>query len=533
MSLERLSADLDIIQKLDDEPNDVGGMTSEELKEKFDESGNTIKVFLNENLIPTLEECGVLSIVRSDDQSVLKYIRLSADKVLETSADGVTWEATGSSGHVILDQNGVELPQRSRMQFTNGTVEDKNGVTVITGVKGDTGPKGDTGATGERGETGPQGKTGPSVVPSVDENGVMSFTVQDTATAPQSVSVRGPQGPQGVQGAQGAQGERGPQGIQGVPGIQGIQGPQGERGPAGATGAQGPIGPQGPRGDNGADGKSFVIQDIFATIGELKAVYPTGNEYAYQVTGENNEIFIWSEKAKDWSSVGNLQGPVGPQGPQGVAGPQGIQGVAGPQGIQGVAGPQGATGPEGPQGPAGVAGQDGKSAYTSAVEGGYTGTETAFNAALSNVPAHIGSTSNPHNVTKAQVGLGNVDNTSDSAKPVSTAQATAIADAKKAGTDAQSALNTHKADTTIHVTAAEKAEWSGKQEKLIGAAGQVVGFDENGHAIAQDPGMSEVFFAGASEPDNTKLLWIDTTETTGGLKYYNGTAWAHVPVAFA
>ena len=38
--------------------------------------------------------------------------------------------------------------------------------------------------------------------------------------------------------------------------------------------------------------------------------------------------------------------------------------------------------------------------------------------------------------TKTEVGLGNVDNTSDANKPVSTAQATAIADAKKAGTDA-------------------------------------------------------------------------------------------------
>lgn len=43
----------------------------------------------------------------------------------------------------------------------------------------------------------------------------------------------------------------------------------------------------------------------------------------------------------------------------------------------------------GPQGPAGVNGQDGKSAYQSAVEAGYAGTETAFNAALSNVPGHI------------------------------------------------------------------------------------------------------------------------------------------------
>lgn len=59
------------------------------------------------------------------------------------------------------------------------------------------------------------------------------------------------------------------------------------------------------------------------------------------------------------------------------------------------------------------------------------------------VDLHIANKSNPHGVTKAQVGLGNVNNTSDADKPVSTAQATAIADAKAAGTNAQTNLTTH------------------------------------------------------------------------------------------
>lgn len=56
---------------------------------------------------------------------------------------------------------------------------------------------------------------------------------------------------------------------------------------------------------------------------------------------------------------------------------------------------------------------------------------------------HIANKSNPHTVTKIQVGLGNVNNTSDADKPVSTAQATAIADAKAAGTTAQTSINSH------------------------------------------------------------------------------------------
>ena len=144
----------------------------------------------------------------------------------------------------------------------------------------------------------------------------------------------------------------------------------------------------------------------------------------------DKECYIWSEIASDWVSVGKLQGPEGAQGPagaqgiqgpkgekgdkgdigpqgeqgiQGPTGPQGETGAKGPQGIQGVQGKQGAIGPEGPQGPAGVKGTDGKSAYQIAVEAGYTGTETAFNAALFNLPSHIAARNNPHDVTAAQV----------------------------------------------------------------------------------------------------------------------------------
>lgn len=71
--------------------------------------------------------------------------------------------------------------------------------------------------------------------------------------------------------------------------------------------------------------------------------------------------------------------------------------------------------------------------------------------------AHIGNKSNPHNVTKAQVGLGNVQNLAPADMPVSTAQAAAIADAKAAGTKAQTNLTTHanRRDNPHNVTRAQ------------------------------------------------------------------------------
>ena len=54
LTIAYLDGNLDIIQQLDDEPNDVGGLTSAELKAKFDEAGNVIKTYINDTLIPAI-----------------------------------------------------------------------------------------------------------------------------------------------------------------------------------------------------------------------------------------------------------------------------------------------------------------------------------------------------------------------------------------------------------------------------------------------------------------------------------------------
>lgn len=67
-------------------------------------------------------------------------------------------------------------------------------------------------------------------------------------------------------------------------------------------------------------------------------------------------------------------------------------------------------------------------------------------AVQTNLNTHTADKSNPHEVTAAQVGLGNVDNTADEDKPVSTAQAAAIATAKSEAIAASaSAQHTHAA----------------------------------------------------------------------------------------
>lgn len=437
--------DADITSKgVQASPDQLSG-TAEDNKKVFDRLTSGPVRDGHNKLIDALVALGVEQLIQYGSEDI-KYIRLNADEHIEVSSDGATWTEVASSGHLIYDAAGQQMPQRSRLKFGGASVVTDDGTyTIVSGVKGDKGDTGAKGDKGEKGDTGDQGPRGAAWYPAVDGLGNLTFVLSETATPPPAYNIRGPQGPQGVQGLQGAAGATGPQGIQGPRGLQGakgekgatgatgatgpagpagaqgaqgIQGPQGETGPQGATGATGPAGPTGPqgqKGDPGEDGKSFTIQDIYPTLAALKQAFPTGNEYAYQVTAENDEIFIWSELSTDWVSLGKLQGPQGPQGPTGATGaqgPKGDTGAQGPQGVQGIqgekgeqgatgaAGPTGPTGPEGPEGPQGPQGETGpqgeqgiqgpqgeagESAYTAASKGGYTGTETQFNSDLAKI----------------------------------------------------------------------------------------------------------------------------------------------------
>lgn len=69
--------------------------------------------------------------------------------------------------------------------------------------------------------------------------------------------------------------------------------------------------------------------------------------------------FVGPQGPKGEQGESGSQGPEGPQGKQGETGPQGPEGLEGPQGKQGETGPQGPAGPQGPQGPAGKDGDTG------------------------------------------------------------------------------------------------------------------------------------------------------------------------------
>lgn len=56
MALTKFTKDMAIISALDEEPNDVGGLSAAELQAKFDEGGQALKTYINDTMIPETEK---------------------------------------------------------------------------------------------------------------------------------------------------------------------------------------------------------------------------------------------------------------------------------------------------------------------------------------------------------------------------------------------------------------------------------------------------------------------------------------------
>ena len=232
----------------------------------------------------------------------------------------------------------------------------KNPPTVnVIGPQGLQGPQGPQGETGPQGPIGPQGETGPQG-PKGDAFKYSDFTQE------QLEALKGEKGDQGEQGIQGEQGLQGPVGPKGEVGE---QGPQGEQGPKGDTGLTGPQGPQGPKGDTGADGITPDMSNYYTTIqtdskiAEEIAKASLGGDGQVDLTAYATKVYVQDELEKIELTPGPV-GPQGEQGPKGEPGEQGIQGPQGPAGKDGVQGERGETGPKGDKGDVGPQGLKGE-----------------------------------------------------------------------------------------------------------------------------------------------------------------------------
>ena len=137
-------------------PDILSGTTSEN-KSVFDRMARNLLVPEHNKVVEKVNEISDAVQYRG---SGIRFVRLNSDRVIETSDTGEEWEATGSSGHIIVGQDGTQLPQRSRMKFSNCQVTDDGTQTVVNGIIGPQGEKGDQGEQGIQGVKGDKGDTG-------------------------------------------------------------------------------------------------------------------------------------------------------------------------------------------------------------------------------------------------------------------------------------------------------------------------------------------------------------------------------------
>ena len=86
-------------------------------------------------------------------ESDIKRLRINEENQTEYY-NGSKWQLLGSGGHVILNNEGITMPQTPQLQFENTVVENKGRITVVHGIKGEQGEVGPQGAQGIQGETG-------------------------------------------------------------------------------------------------------------------------------------------------------------------------------------------------------------------------------------------------------------------------------------------------------------------------------------------------------------------------------------------
>jgi hypothetical protein len=277
------------------------------------------------------------------------------------------------------------------------------------GLKGDTGEQGPQGPKGDKGDTGSAGATG-------------------------ATGLQGPKGDTGATGATGAAGPQGLKGDTGANGAVGAQGPQGLKGDTGSDGAASTVvGPQGPKGDTGDTGPAGTtnynqltnLPDLTVLATKTYADNAATTAVAAAIDSAPSTLNTLNELAAaindDASFASTVTTALGTKAP--IDSPTFTGTVNGiTKSMVGLSNVDNTTDALKPISSATQTALDAKLSSATASTTYETISNVALKAPLAN-PTFTGTVSG---ITKSMVGLGSVDNTADTAKPVSTATQAAL-----------------------------------------------------------------------------------------------------------
>lgn len=153
--IPRLAADMNIIALLDNEPNDVGGMSAEALKAKHDEAGIILKDYINNTLLPAFageygaENVGITTIggltgATNTQKALERLVELMQEMTQGAVANESITTAKLAPKAVTtakIDDGAIGTAQMAAKAVTNAKIADKTitaaqlADAIITAVK--------------------------------------------------------------------------------------------------------------------------------------------------------------------------------------------------------------------------------------------------------------------------------------------------------------------------------------------------------------------------------------------------------------
>ena len=138
MALTKLNDDLNVIAKLDDQPNDVGGMTAQALKAEFDRAALIIQAYINNTLVPQIESAlasGTTDLINGNqlvDGSVqaakIAALSIVADKI----ANGAV--GTGKIADSAVTADKIAAQAVNLVSKVTGVLPPQNGGTGVQSI---------------------------------------------------------------------------------------------------------------------------------------------------------------------------------------------------------------------------------------------------------------------------------------------------------------------------------------------------------------------------------------------------------------
>ena len=164
MAFEKFNKDMKIISALDDEPNDVGGLTAAELKAKFDEGGEAIKRYLNDTLIPAVVADGATEEHRTEAEAARVAAEQTRQSNEQTRQANETSRISAENARDVWENYDASKAYASGNKVAYGgssylCIKPCTGIAppsaeywLLIAKKGDKGDKGDKGEPGGGGQ---------------------------------------------------------------------------------------------------------------------------------------------------------------------------------------------------------------------------------------------------------------------------------------------------------------------------------------------------------------------------------------------